>query len=207
MGHKDRDYEIKMLMTGDPPKPEPVLSKNGHVIGPNDVIIFNKYTDKMDKTDFYKIKFEIDEFGKSPLRFVPSQNDVMWVQEGTNCPEEYCELPGIIWVNKVHPQGKWIEVINMDMNPLRFQFTLNFVDKTITNPTKADYVALDPGGGNENGGNPPLIDYASVILTGAIVGIGATVLATNAFDAPNALIYGLGGALVGLIVKFLLDRF
>ena len=208
MKHKDRNYDIKMVKTGDdPPKHIPVLSKDGNVIGPDHVIVFNKYKDNMKKTDYHLIKFEIDEFDDSPLRFVPSEKDVMWVQEGTTCPEEYCELPGVIWVHKVHPQGKWIEVINMNMTKLRFQFTLNFVDKTITNPTKDDYVALDPGGGNENGGDPPFTDYASVALTGAIVGIGTAALTINAFDASNSLIYGVGGALVGLIVKFLFDRF
>lgn len=206
MGHKKRTYDIKMLMTGNPPKPQPVLSDDGHVIKPDDVIIFNKYTDDMKKPDHYRIRFDIDDFDGSPLRFVPSEKDVMWVQEGTNCPEEHCELPGVIWVNKIDPKGEWIEVINMDMTPLRFQFTLNFVDKTITNPIKDDYVPLDPGGGNENGGNPPFTSLASAMVTGAVVGLGSTALASNAFDASTALIYGIGGAVVGLIVGFLFNR-
>lgn len=207
MGHKERDYDIKMLMTGNPPKPEPVLSKDDHVIKPDELIIFNKSKDNMKNVDHYRIKFEIDDFDESPLRFVPYEQDVMWVQEGTVCPTSPCGLPGVIWVNKVDPKGKWIEVINMDMNPLRFQFTLNFVDKTITNPTKADYVALDPGGGNENGGTPPFTSFSSAIATGAIVGIGTSALTTNSFVASNALVYGLGGAVVGAIMGLLLGRY
>lgn len=209
MGHKSRTYDIKMVMTGNPPKPKPVLSDDGHVIGPDDVIIFNKFVDDMKKPDHYRVRFDIDDFDNSALRFVPTKEDVMWVQEGTACPEEPCGLPGVIWVNKIDPKGEWIEVINMDMTELRFQFTLNFVDKTITNPTKNDYVALDPGGGNQNGGVPPFTveTLGACAVTGGIVGLGASMLASNALEPSGALIFGLGGALVGLIVGFVASRF
>lgn len=206
MGHKDRSYEIEMVMTGNPPAPKPVLKRDGHVIGPDDVIIFNKTTDDMKKVDHYRLRFDIKNFKDSPLRFVPEKRDTMWVQEGTVCPTDFCELPEVIWVDDVDKKGEWIDVINMDMSELRFQFTLNFVDKNITNPTKADYVALDPGGGNQNGGvggsvvAPSQMDIAAGFFGSAAGGIGAVLATGAAMTAPDLLIAGLIGGVAGLAV-------
>lgn len=148
MGHKKRTYEIEVT-AGDPPVR---LLSDGNVVKPDDRIIFSKRTDQMRKVDHYRIRFKIKDFGDSRLRFVPNRDDVFWVQEGTECPKTRCGLPQAMWVDKIDDDGKWIDVINMNLAELQFQFTLNFVDKTISNPTKDDYVELDPGGGNENQG-------------------------------------------------------
>ncbi len=210
MGHEKRNYDIKIVMNGN--EPEPVLIDDGHVIGSNDVLIFNKKTDGLKKVDHYRLTFEIQDFDDSPLRFVPNEKDVFWVQAGEECPRDFSELPGVIWVDHVHPKGKRIEVINMDMTELRFQFTLNFVDKNIANPTKADYIALDPGGGNQNAGGPGSgFTFESNLLAGgmagAIVGLGAASFAAGGFVPAQALAFAAAGAVVGLTVGLVLDRF
>jgi hypothetical protein len=152
MGYKKRTYEIEEIMTGNPPKRELVLSRKGNVIDPNVPIIFNKDDDKIKKVDHYRIRFDIKNFSNSRLRFVPNAKDVFWVNQGNTCPTSFCELPGVIWVDEVDPAGEWIDVVNMDMKVEEFRFTLNFVDKSISSPTPADYVPLDPIGGNQNRG-------------------------------------------------------
>lgn len=174
MGHEKREYKIVDAATGGAPKGTPALAdENGNVIAPSPPnqpeqrLIFNKHTDNMRKVDHYRIRFDIKDFKNSTLRFVPNRDDVFWVQEGTECPTNRCGLPGVIWVDDVDKGGEWIDVINMDLAKLDFQFTLNFVDKTITNPTQADYVDLDPGGGNEDqggGGSGFTVSYAAIAV-------------------------------------------
>ncbi len=211
MGNKKRSYEIVETMTGNPPKPTPILTDNGKVIGKDDRIVFNKNHDKMKKVDFYVITFQIKDFKDSSLRFVNSLDDAMWVQKGAGCPQSPSHLPGVIWVDEVDPNGEWIVVFNMDLIAEDFQFTLNFVDKSVINPTQADYVMLDPGGSNQNQGmngydRSSLRAPIASSIAGALVGLATAVLATNSFVASSALIYGVLGAIVGAAIGFAFER-
>jgi hypothetical protein len=207
MGVKKRTYDIKIEMTGG--KPVPVLKYDGKVMGPTDKLMFNKTDDKMKKVDHYRITFKIEDFGNSKLRFVPAMADVMWAQKGTSCPTSPCALNGVFWTDAVANDGEWIDVINMDMTLEDFWFTLNFCDKSITNPTQADYVALDPGGGNQNAGGSGS-DFQSYAVVSTITGAAAAMLAAAQLSqelvAQNVLIYGLGGAALGWVVGLLFDR-
>lgn len=184
MAKADRNYKIEEVMTGNPPALRPMMV-DGKGMDPNDPIKFNKNDDHIRKVDHYRIKFDIKNFSQSRFRFVEDINDVFWVQEGTVCPTSRCGLPGVIWVDEVDKDGEWIEVINMDMQPLRFQFTLNFVDKTVTSPTPADYVDLDPGGVNEDRGgtgsgftSSALIYVALGVCAGVVAFFGAQLFLT-----------------------------
>jgi hypothetical protein len=151
MGYKKRTYKIEEAVTGGPPQDNPVLSYNGQVIPPNVLLIFNKNTDNMRKVDHYRLRFDIKGFGDSRLRFVPDIQNVLWAHRGSACPTEQCAMPGVFWVDDMDGDGEWIDIINMDMDAEEFWFTLNLVDKN--NPTSTNYVPLDPGGGNQNGGS------------------------------------------------------
>jgi hypothetical protein len=215
MGHKKRTYEVAPAREAHPAKEELRLFHKGEMLGKDTRIVFNKNKDDMRKVDHYRVRFQLKDFSDSKLKFVTHNRDAFWVREGEeeDCPTSPCEMPGEIWLDEVDKKGEWIDVINMDLKEVRFQFTLNFVDKSIANPTPADYIPLDPGGGNEDmgGGGSDLTfntELAVGAATGAIVGIGAA-LSINAsanLGAPGALIYGIGGAVVGLIVAFLIDR-
>jgi hypothetical protein len=182
MGCKKRTYKIRENPTLSPPFE---IVSNGRVLDLSVPIRFNKDRDRMRKVDHYRIRFDIANFGNSRYRFVPDKDDVFWVQEGTTCPHSRGNgLPGVIWVDEVDKDGEWIDVINMNMHQLRFQFTLNFVDKTIQNPTPADYVELDPGGGNENGGGGGS-DLALNSL--AIIGLGIAAGLASFFGASLLL--------------------
>ncbi len=207
MGVKKRTYDIKIEMTGG--KPVPVLKYDGKVMGPTDKLMFNKTDDKMKKVDHYRLRFDIEDFSNSQLRFVPSATDVMWVQNGTSCPTSACSLPSVFWVDDMDKDGEWIDIINMDMTVEDFWFTLNLCNKNITNPTPADYVALDPGGGNQNAGGSGS-DFQSYAVVAAITGAAAAMLAAASLSqdlvAQNVLLYGLGGAVIGWIIGTLFGR-
>ncbi len=176
MGHTKRTYEIIEAVIGGPPTTRPVLGENGNVLPPDKLLIFNKSTNNMRKVDHYRIRFEIKQFNQSPLRFTPNLADVLWVKKGTtssSCPTSAChEMPDTFWVDEMDSDGKWIDVINMDLKSEEFWFTLNLVDKN--NPTGMNYVPVDPGGGNQNSGLPgsgTKFDFLAAIALGAVAGI------------------------------------
>jgi hypothetical protein len=208
MGNKKRTYEIQVDESGG--KLTPVLKYDGKVMGPAEKLIFNKRTDKMKKVDHYLLTFEIEDFGSSRLRFVPGADNVMWAQPGTSCPTSPCAMPSVFWVDEVDEAGEWIKVINVDLVKEDFWFTLNFCEKTITNPTPADYIPLDPGGGNQNEGSAgsDFQSYAMVgTLSGAVAGFASAALMDRSFVAQNVLVCVLVGAALGMIIGFILrDR-
>lgn len=175
-----RKYDVVENGLGGPPTSEPVLSQNGTIIPKTQLIVFNKSLDRKKKEDHYRIRFDIKGFSQSPLRFTPNEDDVLWVKAGVgpgNCPTSSChDLPDTIWVADMDEDGEWIDVINMDMSRQEFWFTLNLVAKS--NPTSTNYVPVDPGGGNENGGLTR--DHAQFQLGSFGVfalGVGAGILA------------------------------
>lgn len=182
MASKGRTYEVVEAVIGGPPSAKPVLSHNGNILPPDQLLIFNKNTDQMKKVDHYRIRFDIKQFSKSPLRFTPTVSDVLWVKAGTgpaSCPTSAChDMPGSIWVDAMDPAGEWIDVINMDMTTEEFWFTLNLVAKN--DPTSTNYVPVDPGGGNQNGGLTKSGYDLSSFGTFAL-GVGAGILAFGAY--------------------------
>lgn len=176
MGYKKRTYDVEEVMTGNPPTLQWRLTQNGQILDPAVPIIFNKNTDNMPKVDHYRIRFDIKHFTSTTLRFAPAIDDVLWVHQGTSCPQAACYMPGVIWVDDMDDDGKWIDVINMDMTVLDFWFTLNLVPKS--DPTSRNFTPIDPGGGNQNGGltaTPPsgggissAVAFGSGLLLGAL---------------------------------------
>ncbi|HET9336021.1 MAG TPA: hypothetical protein VFO12_06390 [Sphingomicrobium sp.] len=187
MGHVDRKYQIVEAGIGGPPKGSPVLAdRNGNPLPSDQLLIFNKNADKMRKVDHYRIRFDIRGFGSSPLRFTPNLDDALWVKKGTgpgNCPTSAIhDMSDVIWIDDMDSNGEWIDVINMDMKVEEFWFTLNLVDKS--NPTSTNYVPVDPGGGNQNGG-----------FAGSTLG-GATTLATISLGIGAGLVAFFGAKLL-----------
>ena len=202
------DYKIRINNTPTGPKPE-LYDGSTHIPAGSIMRNFNKNNDDLRKIGHYRLGFEIENFTASALRFVPNQADVMWVQWGTQCPASPCSLPSEIWVDKMDPTGRRIEIINMDMTVGDFWFTLNFYEKGIPNPTPADYIALDPGGTNSNtgGAGSELQSYAVLeSATGALAGLASATYLDQGFIAQNALLCALGGAGLGLAIGSLFRR-
>ncbi len=175
MASKGRTYEIVEAITGGPPGAKPVLSHKGKIIPQDQLLIFNKTNDNIKKTDHYRVRFDINKFNQSSLRFTPNKSDALWVKLGTDtaaCPTSACHLPDTFWIDDMDPAGEWIDVINMDMAQQEFWFTLNLVPKS--DPTSTNYVPVDPGGGNQNGGLPgSRSDFSAFGTFAAGLGVGA----------------------------------
>jgi hypothetical protein len=168
MAKKDRTYKLEILMTGNPPAPEPVLKGNPP-------LVFNKAINNMKKVDHYRIRFELDNPNKTNLRFIQDMANVMWVHgDIAQCPSSPCAMPGVIWVDEIDSDGEWIDVINMDLVAEKFRFTLNLADKSIQNPSPADYVPLDPIGENQNRGS---LGSDRMMLADLTVSIGVGLVA------------------------------
>lgn len=77
----------------------------------------------------------------------------------------------------------------------------------VTRDGGSNYHPLDPGGDNQNG---PIDSYweawIAPAVAGALVGIGAILALNNSLAPPNVLLFGIGGAIVGMIVGALLGR-
>lgn len=196
--NKKNTYEI--VMEGDPKKPTPVLYDKGKHIGSNDIIYFNKNKDGMKKHEYYVLRFEIRDFKDSVLRFVPDTADMFWAQPGTVCPTTRKEIPGVLWQSDHDQSGEWIEVTNSDMSELEFRFALNFSKKGLADPAPSDYVSLDPGGMNQNGGIGGKSDTLAFAVVGAFSAGATAIMINQGFDLQPTLLYALGGALFGLLV-------
>jgi len=174
----NRKYDVVEEGIGGPPTARPVLSQNGSIIPPAQLLIFNKDTNKIRKKDHYLVRFDIKQFSRSPLRFTPNEADVLWVKQGSGaatCPTSPChDLSDTIWVEDMDKDGEWIDLVNMDMNCTKFWFTLNLVAKS--DPTSTNYVPVDPGGENQNGGATRSKFELSSFATFAL-GVGTGLLA------------------------------
>lgn len=202
-----RHYEVEEVLEGD--KMVLVLSENGKPIGSSDRLVFNKKDDRMKRHENYRIRFSIKDFGSSRLRFVPDLKDVFWVQGGSSCPTSRSAMPDVIYVdeNDCAKDGRYIEVINRDKIVQDFWFTLNFVDKSISNPKTSDYEPLDPGGTNQNHGEPFMAMILCSGFVGGIVGLVTDFLAAgDGFTASTGAGYAFGGALIGLVIGLIADR-
>lgn len=151
MAKIDRTYKVAIDMSG--PNPMPILKdQSGNPIPPTQRLQFDKGTKKK-KVDHFRIHFALENPGQTDLRFIQDMNDVLWVHDDiTVCPSSPCSMPAVFWVDEVDRHGRWVDVINMDLVPELFRFTLNLADKNISNPTPADYVPLDPIGENQDRG-------------------------------------------------------
>lgn len=213
MANDKRYYWIVERGTVDqPPQNDPILvDDQGREVDLTNPATFTKATNSLKKVDHHRIYIEIKDFPNAALRFAPDKDDVLWTKKGGgagNCPTTAChELKYEMWVDDpMHPLGKRIEIINMNLEPQDFWFTLNLVDKNLSGPL----IPVDPPGGNQNGGAAGSIfsfrSSAAGAVTGLVVGFGV-LAATVGFDAPNLWAFGLLGGLAGAIIGFAFDRF
>lgn len=165
-------------------------------------LVFNKNTDNMHKRDYYVLEFHLHNDSGCDLEFVDDRAKVLSAcpepDAVNNCAPEGSNFHPIFYVHPDLPLGKkLVHVINTDTDIEKFCFGFSFVSK---DGTETAY--FDPGGDNENGGGHKF-EWASNIITGATVGLGTVVLVSNSFVPATGLLFGIGGAIVGLVVGFL----
>jgi hypothetical protein len=108
------------------------------------------------------------------LEFAQAPSDALWVAWGTPttyppCPKtKPAQKDTIFYAEKSN--GNSMTAVNTNPAVCLFSFTLNFVDPHSATPTKL--IPYDPGGGNQDGGQPPFTSASSLVQTVAVsVGI------------------------------------
>ncbi len=137
-------------------------------IGPNNVLYFSN----CQQGQHFMITYSLDDQANPGYRFptgANSKKDALWVQQGTACPTQQCDW-NVFEAQAVLQNGMALTVKNLNDAPQDFAYTLR-VQKT------GNWIELDPGGVNQNGG-APLYDnrtsYVLIALGSAIVGAFAT---------------------------------
>jgi hypothetical protein len=173
-------------------------------------LVFNKDDiNGMHKRDYFVLEFHLDNNSGCDLEFLQDREKVL-----SACPEheavDGCALEGSNYlpIFFVHPtmklDKKKIHVINTDPYNEKFFFGFSFVSKDGT-----EKAYFDPGGENQNGGIGQFEWSNSLTgaITGAVAAIATVTLVSNSFEPASALIFGIGGAVVGLIFGLIVGRF
>lgn len=198
----EKTVNVKVIL--DPPGSVPPFhfDSSDLPISKDNVIYFSN----CGKNKGFLINYIVDNTANPGFRFPTnsSGNDyldqAMWATESGPCPTQPCHWDTVFKARSVDNGGQILLVWNKNAVAQNFAYTLRLVNG-------ANWLNLDPGGINQNGGLPLFQSQSASIVTGAIVGLTALyAAASNAFDAPNALVYAIGGAIVGLVVGFLFDR-
>lgn len=168
-------------------------------IGPGNNIFFSN----CGKSKGFIIRYTVDDSQNQGFRFPTSGNNylnqALWVTSSGACPLTESHLDTVFKARSVENVGQTLVVWNKNAVAQNFFYTLRLFNGT-------DWLPLDPGGTNQNGGLPLWKSLAGSIVTGAIVAIGTIATVAGAIDPPSALLYGIGGAVVGLVVGYLFDR-
>lgn len=205
MAKDTRDYEIRV--TKDTQGYHTQLREGG--APKTDDLDFDKNTDGMKKTAHYKLNFTIDNSQLAEadkVRFALADADVMAVHTDlTQCPPLGSHMPDTFWVDK-NNSGSRLQLINMDLRVEKLRFKINLVK--ISDPSARPFIELDPIIKNGNQGIAERSSSLAIapLVTGAVVGIGTALLVSNALEPASILAFGIGGAIVGLVMGLLLDR-
>lgn len=170
-------------------------------IGPNNVIYFAN----CGKSKGFLITYTIDDRA-NPGYLFPTHghgNDhldqALWVSDTGPCPTKACYWESVFKARSVDNGGQSLVVWNKNAVVQNFAYTLRVVNG-------ANWLNLDPGGSNQNGGLPFYKSLSATMLTGAVAALGTFATITRGFEPTSAVGFVIGGALVGLIVGFLLER-
>lgn len=200
---KHHNVEVKVVLHAPGSATDYHFESKDVPIDANNVIYFSN----CGKKKGFRIRYELDDDANPGFRFPTERthpntylDDALWVTTTGNCPTQASKWP-VFKAEDVKDQGKTLVVWNENLNVQNFAYTLRLWNGT-------DWLPLDPPGSNQNGGVSPLISYAIGMVSGGVAALGAAIYASQGqgLEPSNALIYGLGGAIVGLIVGFVLDR-
>lgn len=204
---------INVIAEADPQAPDGIRFRLEKPDGTAlDTLVFDKTKENMPKPDEHEVHFHLIQDSGMTLEFAQNLRDVFWINWGP-----YGQIPAcpntrppntpdpVFFAEKSSPN--LLKAVNKNLIRQSFSFCLNFVDPHSATPTKL--IPYDPGGDNEDGGigNFSLSGAMIGAIAGAICAAGAVSFAGNTFEPSSALLYGLGGGIVGLIVGLVLGRF
>lgn len=152
---KERTINIVAKLDSKEPNGHAFTINNGK--GGAADLVFNKDDDNMTKDGYYLIEFTLDNQDGADLVFAKDRDKVLWACPETDavngCPPPDSHMDSIFYVHPTRKiQDKKLYVINTDMEVMKFVFAFNFLNESGVGPK---YVKYDPGGDNQNGGQPP----------------------------------------------------
>lgn len=197
----DKKVNVKVILHAPGSNPPYHFESNDVPIDKDNVIYFSN----CGKLKGFEIHYELDDTDNPGYRF-PTRgshgdnhlDEALWVTQSGGCPTAPRKWP-VFEAESVANGGLTLVVKNKNEDVENFFYTLRVAKG-------ANWLELDPGGTNQNGGMP-FTSLMVGVIAGAVCALGAAALASNVLEPAGALIYGVGGAVVGLIVGFVLDRF
>lgn len=155
-------------------------------------LVFNKDTDKMKKSEDYKVEFKLHNQKGAKLCFSKDKSMVMWAMAATGAPSNACPPPNSTYPEFYVDPATFIEdrlltVINEDKTVEDVAFALNFLEEGEKDGPNANYICYDPIASNQNGGTgtrSTMSSTATYVAVGAAVAVGAGALyACGAFGS------------------------
>lgn len=190
----EKEVTVKVILQAPGSNPPFKFESSDLPIDENNVIYFSN----CGKFKGFMVNYDLDDAANRGFRFPELTKEALWVTESGPCPTQACTWD-VFEAKKVDKDGLRLVVKNTNETVQDFAYTLRVKNATT-------WLPLDPGGSNQNGGIPLYESFSASMVTGGIVGMTTLALATNAFDASAALVYAVGGAIVGLIIGLLFDR-
>lgn len=197
----EKGVTVRVIL--DPPGSNPPFhfDSTDLPIDKNNVIYFAN----CGKNKGFLIRYTIDDTANRGYRFPTHTNgndfldQALWATDSGTCPIHECHWDAVFKAKDVEDGGLTLVVWNKNAVAQNFAYTLRVV-------SGANWLNLDPGGSNQNGGLPLFKALAASIAAGAISALATSTMTSGAMEPSNALIYGIGGAVVGLIIGLLFDR-
>ena len=148
----------------------------------NPPLEFDKTKDKLYKSEYYTLKFQLDKQENAGLRFSKDPKTVMWAKYVPSptapCVDSECHLDEIFLDPATPIKDDEIIVINVDRTTNYFAMGFNFLRPGDNDGPGVDYALYDPIGGNQDGGlttKPPggggtssVLAFGGGVLLGAL---------------------------------------
>lgn len=155
------------------------------------------------KSDFFRIHYVLDNSKRLGFLFPPvgptQFRDALWVHESPDCPDGQCDWQQFK-VQDVSIDRFTLTVDNKNDPPeTSFSYTLRVTDGH-------EWLELDPGGENKDSGIVTFSSMLAAAITGAVTSMAAAMFANSALAPTDWLLFGLAGALAGLIIGFVFKR-
>ena len=185
MSKDDRTITINAVADSTQPSGYRFWMMEGGVQNPP--LEFNKNTDKLKKSQYYTLTFQLDQTNNAGLRFSKDPSKVMWAKyvpgPTSPCVDSECHLAEIFLDPATPIQDSSITVINVDRTTNFFAIGFNFLRPGENDGPGTDYALYDPIGGNQDGGltaTPPgggtsaAVAFVGGVVLGALGAAAAT---------------------------------
>ena len=165
----EKDVTVKVIL--DPPGNNPPFhfESNDLPIGNDNVIYFSN----CGKLKGFTIHYDLDDTANPGFRF-PTRtthgndylDEALWATQSGGCPTQQCKWD-VFEARREENSGRTLVVRNKNEVAENFAYTLRVANGT-------NWLNLDPGGVNQNGGSP-IIEPNALLIGGTALVVGAVV--------------------------------